>query len=94
MLNVLADGFLTQEDFEILYNKCSGVLHARNPFRTDAATIDFGKPIIHWVNLIQKLLNMHYMRLVDDDDLWLVYMKYPDDGKVHVLKASPIHATS
>ena len=94
MLNVLADGFLTQEEFENLYDKCSEVLHTRNPFRAGEATIDFGKPIIHWVSLIQKLLNMHYMRLVDDDNLWVVYMKHPDDGKVHVLKASLVHAAS
>ena len=29
------------------------------------------------------------MRLVDNDDIWVVYMKHPEDGKVHVLKASP-----
>ena len=94
LYNVLADSFLTQEEFENLYDNCSKVLHTRNPFRTGEATIDFGKPIVEWVRLIQKLLDMHYMRLVDNDSLWVVHMNNPDDGKVHVYKVSPKQAVS
>ena len=85
----LTSGFLTQEEFKNLYDKCSEVLHTRNPFRVDKASIDFGKSIVEWSRLIQKLLNMHYMRLIDDDGLWVVHMKHQNDGKVHVYKVGP-----
>lgn len=89
MMKELADGFLTREEFVNLYDKCSEVLHIRNPFHADKAAIEFGKPIFEWLRLMQKLLDIHYMRLVDNDDIWVVNMKHPEDGKVHVFRATP-----
>ena len=88
----LADGFLTRDEFVNLYRKCSEVLHVRNPFQTGEKVINFGLSIKEWIARIQKLLAVHYMRLVDSQELWLVYMQSPKDGKVHALIVSPRQA--
>lgn len=82
-------GYLTREDFVFLYDTTSQVLHTRNPFSREPGTIDFGYSIAEWVGRIQALLSTHYMRLVDSASLWVVFMKHPEDGRVHVLKADP-----
>lgn len=83
----VSEPYLSREDFVFLYDTTSQALHSRNPFRTDPAVIDFRVGVAEWVGRIQTLLNMHYMRLVDSDTLWVVIMKSPDDGKVHVMRA-------
>ena len=83
------DAFLTRDEFVTLYDKCSEVLHTWNPFRADPHVVNFGYSIRHWVERIQRLLAVHWMRLVDSEDIWLVYMQYPEDGKVHALTAKP-----
>lgn len=88
----VADGYLTREEFVILYQKCSEALHARNPFRTDSKVINFGRSIREWVGRIQKLLAVHYMQLAGSENLWVVLMQHPDDGKVHALTSEPVDA--
>ncbi len=85
----VSEPYLSREDFVFLYDRASQALHSRNPFRTDSAVIEFRVGVAEWVGRIQTLLNMHYMRLVDSDTLWVVIMKSPDDGKVHVMRAEP-----
>jgi len=38
----LAEGFLTQDEFEFLYDKSSEILHERNPFATKDPVIQIG----------------------------------------------------
>jgi hypothetical protein len=85
----VTDGFLIRDEFVTLYNKCSEVLHARNPFRTDPKIVDFGYSIRDWVGRIQRLLALHWMQLVDSEDIWFICMQDPEDGKVHALTAQP-----
>jgi hypothetical protein len=85
----VTEGFLTRDEFVTLYNKCSEVLHAWNPFRTDPKIVNFGYSIRDWVGQIQRLLAVHWMRLVDSENIWLICMQYPEDGKVHALTAKP-----
>lgn len=83
------DGFLTKDDFVFLYNKASEVIHTRNPFTTKPPVVNFERSLDEWVRRIQRLLSTHYIRLLGVPDLWLVVMKHPEDGRVHVFKASP-----
>jgi len=83
----IKDGYLTQEDFILLYDRSSEVMHARNPFRTDSAIIDFKHSFGDWVKRIQTLLNIHYVQPVDSKSIWLVIMTDPSDGNPHVFIA-------
>ena len=82
------DGFLTRGEFVILYRHCGEVLHARNPFRTPT-TIKFEGTMQEWVTRIQQLLKFHLMRLAGSEDVWVVQMEHPDDGKVHAIIGQP-----
>jgi hypothetical protein len=75
-----------------LYQKCSEVLHARNPFRSDPRVVNFGRSIREWIGRIQKLLAVHYMYLAGSENLWVVFMEHPEDGKVHALTSEPVDA--
>lgn len=88
----VTEGYLTRDEFVTLYQKCSEVLHARNPFRSDPRVINFGRSIKEWVGRIQKLLAVHYMRLAGSEKLWVVFMQHPEDGKVHALTSEPVDA--
>jgi len=88
------EGFLTRNEFVELYDKCSEVLHARNPFRTGPKIINFRYSIKEWIERIQKLLALHQIRLVDTQDIWLVQMQHPQDSKVHAFPASPVNIQS
>lgn len=82
-LHDATSGFLTRHEFATLYDRCSEVIHSRNPFRTEPAVIDFERSLQDWVDRIQTLLSIHLMQLAGDGHVWLVQMKYPTDGKVH-----------
>jgi hypothetical protein len=81
-VNAGEEGCLTREDFDYLYTQSSKVLHARNPYRTDDPTIDVKHTVPVWVSRFQKLLKVHYIRLVDHDEIWMVTI--PVDGPVQV----------
>ena len=82
------DGFLTRDEFVMLYKRCSEVLHARNPFGPPTS-IKFEKTMQEWVQRIQQLLSLHVMRLAGNGSVWVVQMENPDDGKVHTALAEP-----
>jgi len=69
----LADGFLTKADFEILYDKCSEVLHQRNPFSTSDPVIQLGYSVSEWIARIQLLLALHTIELVTKAGGWFKY---------------------
>jgi hypothetical protein len=81
----ITSGHLTRTDYEELYDKCSDILHASNPFSADQQEIQsFLDRAPEWMEKIQVLLNHHQMQLVDESvQLW-VLMQAKDDGKVHV----------
>ncbi len=89
LIKKLKDGFLTQAEFVYLYDKCSAVIHTRNPFSTREITINFGRSIAEWVVRIQKLLSEHCMHPADSENRWFIRMSDPKDGKVHAYIATP-----
>ncbi|ALT76985.1 hypothetical protein AT984_07050 [Paucibacter sp. KCTC 42545] len=82
------DGFLTCDELETLYDLSSEVLHTWNPYRPGAWHLDTGKSIAEWVQRLQRLLDHHYIRLLDGS-VWLVQMVHPVDGKTHAFLAAP-----
>ncbi|NHQ59073.1 hypothetical protein G9409_00475 [Chlorobium sp. BLA1] len=88
-LDRVADGFLTQPEFVVLYDKCSEVIHTRNPFSTSEPRIDFVHSVDNWLYKITSLLNLHLMVLAGRSQVWLVSMHEPSDGRVHAYIANP-----
>ena len=86
---LLTEGFLTKDEFVVLYDKCGHILHARNPFTSQDAVIQLGYSVWDWGLRIQKLLSLHRVYLVDSLNTWLVSMNDPNDGKVHAFVAQP-----
>jgi hypothetical protein len=88
-LDPIDDGYLTRDEFVDLYDTCNKVLHVWNPFSPDTRHINFGRTAAEWVQRIQRLLDLHLMHLVSSDDVWVIQMTSPEDGKVHAFPASP-----
>ena len=81
----IMSGHLTRTDYEELYDKCSDILHASNPFSTAQQEIQsFLDSVPEWVEKIRVLLNHHQMQLIDEKSQLWVLMQAKDDGKVHV----------
>lgn len=78
----ITDGYLTQADFVKLYEACSGMLHARNPYGTPLRYDDFAGGVAVWQQKIVKLLNCHKVQLVNDTNLYVIHMK--EDGHDNV----------
>ena len=78
-LTPLTEGFLTKKDFELLYDKSSEILHARNPFATKDPVIEIGYSVAQWIARIQSLLSLHYVDLIDETK-WMVQI--PDEGPI------------
>jgi hypothetical protein len=84
-----ADGFLTKGEFISLYDKCGKVLHARNPFSTEAIQ-QSEYTVEQSVIRIQTLLRLHLMRLVNGDK-WVIVI--PNSGKIQACSATPVEQT-
>lgn len=85
----IASGFLEKKDWEKLYDLCSEVLHVWNPYKNKAKYLNFEKPITEWVDKIQSLLEMHYIRLLNDRKIFLITMSHPETGRVQVAVSEP-----
>ena len=79
------DGYLTKDDFVLLYDKCAEVLHSRNPYSPEDPTIDIHYKVEEWLIRIKKLLSWHFVHLVDSLQLWVVQV--PNEGPVRTFGA-------
>lgn len=81
----ITTGYLSRSDYEGLYDECSEILHASNPFSSQQQEIQsFLENTPEWMQKIKVLLNHHHVQLIDERvQLW-VLMKAKSDGKVHV----------
>lgn len=89
-LDRIVNGFLTKDDFIFLYDTCSEVIHIWNPFLEKPRVVNFERPLKEWILRIKLLLDLHWIRLVGTDNIWLVQMAHPNDGKVHVFFAEDV----
>jgi hypothetical protein len=80
-----ANGFMTKEEFGMLYNTCGKLLHARNPFSPEDPVIQIGYSVEQWVSRIQKLLGVHVIALINGDR-WVIVI--PGEGKIQGCSAS------
>ena len=76
-------GFLTLDNFKTLYDQCSRLLHARNPFspKQAADAPRFLQDAPHWMDKIIKLLNHHQIVLAGDKQMIIVLMKSKTNGR-------------
>jgi hypothetical protein len=85
----LTDGYLTKDDFTFLYDRCSDAIHTWNPFRPGPRVIDLNRNFAEWVARIERLLDFHYIRLVDQSELLVVYFNHPTLKSVAAFSATP-----
>ena len=86
-LQPITSGYLTETNFIELYNRCSSILHADNPF-SDELEIDMKKFLLEeapkWMDKIINLLNHHVVHPINDDYMHVVLMKAKEDGKAYM----------
>ncbi|MBO2697570.1 hypothetical protein [Shewanella algae] len=80
----IKSGFLTRKDFENIYDRCGGLLHAKNPFAASKDIDNFLNVVPTWVEKIKTLLNHHHAQLVQEDLQFWVVMESNTDGRVQV----------
>lgn len=72
---------LTRDDFSFLYDLSSVLIHSPNPYNTGPLP-DLKYSMIEWLTRFRNLLRTHAIRLVDDEEMWIVVV--PDDGPIQV----------
>src|SRR5947207_11651004 len=60
----ILNGFLTKEDFALLYDKTGDTLHVQNPFKLQDARLNIKYSVKEWIVRIQTLLALHIVHLV------------------------------
>lgn len=83
----VVDKFLTKDDFAVLYDKTSDILHVGNPFDARPPKLNIKYSTKEWVSRIQTLLRLHVMHLVDGRK-WVVQI--PESGAIRLWPAEPI----
>lgn len=79
----LSEGYLTKEEFIKVYEKCGKMAHAENPFGSSIDVKYYTENIPLWYGKIIKLLNSHSIKLLNDENLYVVHMNEKRDDKVH-----------
>jgi hypothetical protein len=79
------DGYLTKDDFVMLYDGCAKVLHCRNPYAPGDPTINVHFTVEEWLRRIKLLLGWHFVQLVDTPGLWVIQV--PNEGPVRAVTA-------
>jgi hypothetical protein len=75
--------YLTKNQFISLYDRCSSLLHTKNPY-SDKTVAPFDKADAKkWIFHIQKLLAFHRARMFGNTEGWLIVMQHESDGRVH-----------
>ena len=84
-------GFLTEEDFGVLFDYCCKILHATNPFSRTVDSKTFLNSVPAWLWKIKTLLNHHTIQLVDPDKQLWVIMQANSDRKIYVYEFTRIN---
>lgn len=78
------DGYLTRDEFALLYDRSSELLHSRNPFTSKNPYVNVGHSAKEWVSRIQRLIGLHVVCLTDGRR-WIVQVE--EGQPVHVWTA-------
>ena len=71
------DGFMTRDEIIEVHQYCCIFLHAKNPFAQTRDYDWFIAQFPNWMDRINKLLNNHQIKLLDDDGDYIVTMQDP-----------------
>jgi hypothetical protein len=83
-VRAISKPYLTKADFADVYQECSAILHAENPYGPPKQLSQIEAAIPVWTEKIKNLLNHHHVQLYSSKhQLWVV-MKAKTDGRVHV----------
>lgn len=77
------EGYLTEEQFAKVYEKCGKIAHAENPFGSKIDIKYYESNIPLWLEKIIRLLNTHIISLVGDSNLYIIHMKEERDDNVY-----------
>ncbi len=66
--------YLTKDELIKLYKKCGAIMHSGNPYGSQVDYSYYESMVAHWGTRIVNLLNAHYIRLVNDPNLYLIQM--------------------
>ena len=83
--DILTNDYLTREEFALLYDASSQVLHTRNPYSQEDPVIQAKYSGNQWVSRIQRLLSWHSVRLLSGE---VLIANIPPNGAVHVYPGS------
>jgi hypothetical protein len=81
------DGFLTRDEFVVLYDNCSEFLHTRNPFTTKEPVVRMPYSCKQWVSRIRELLALHLVHLPNGNK-WIVEAR--SDAPARLSSAQPV----
>lgn len=73
---------MKRDKFPKVYEKCSKLLHTKNPFGSGVDLEYYEKQLPIWVNEIMGLLNSHIIHLLDLDGFYLIHMRCESDNRV------------
>lgn len=82
----LRGGFLTQKQFSALYDQCSSLLHAGNPFGTPYESSHFWRKLPTTVARIETLLREHMVSFQGSSDRIWVSMSFNGDNAPIVVR--------
>lgn len=82
------DSYLCINEFIKIYEKCGGIMHAQNPYGSSRDYGWYESNIRGWMEKISNLLKIHVIRLVDDENHYLIQVNAPD-GQAHGYTLSP-----
>ncbi|QIR76220.1 hypothetical protein FA592_08225 [Sulfurospirillum diekertiae] len=75
----IKEGYLNKEDFIKAYDACGKILHAENPLGHKIDYKYYETNILIWMGKIKLLLNCHTIKLLNDNNLYVVHMQ--EQGK-------------
>lgn len=72
--------YLTKGDFETLYDLCGGLMHSQNPYGEALNYESHLAAAQNWGLKIRNLLNAHEVRLINEEQFYLIQMGPADAG--------------
>ena len=73
----IEDEFMTRDEIIKVYVQCSNFLHAKNPYGKKRDYEGVIVQVPNWMNKINRLLNNHLIKLLDDEGEYIVTMQDP-----------------
>lgn len=73
----IEEGFMTRDEIIEVHSHCCEFLHAKNPYAPKRDYDGLIAQFRNWLDRINKLLNNHQIKLLEDDGEYIVTMKDP-----------------